>query len=69
VPPFLPFGMGMFTLCHCILDVYNFLFDFTEVGLSLRGDFRFALLNNVGNVKILGALGYRLNAFYIMMWT
>jgi hypothetical protein len=25
---FLPFGMGMFTLCHCILGIFNFLFDF-----------------------------------------
>jgi hypothetical protein len=23
-------GMGMFTLCHCILEVCNFLLDFTE---------------------------------------
>lgn len=26
---FLPFGIAMYILCHCILEVYNFLFDFT----------------------------------------
>jgi predicted membrane metal-binding protein len=27
---FLPFWDANFILCHCILEVYNFLFDFTE---------------------------------------
>jgi hypothetical protein len=28
LPPFLPFEMRMFTLCHFILELCNFLFDF-----------------------------------------
>jgi hypothetical protein len=29
MPPFLPFGMGMLTLCYWILKVYDVPFDFT----------------------------------------
>jgi hypothetical protein len=32
---FLPFGMGMFALCHCILEVYSFFFDFLQ-GLTAK---------------------------------
>jgi hypothetical protein len=28
VPPFVPFGMGMFTLGYCILEGCNFLLDY-----------------------------------------
>jgi hypothetical protein len=45
---FLSLGMGMLTLYHCILEVYNFLCDFTEAhdeefALCLRRDFKFGL--------------------------
>jgi hypothetical protein len=26
LPPFLSFEIGIFTLWHCVLDIYNFLF-------------------------------------------
>jgi hypothetical protein len=29
MPPSLPFGMEMFTLCHCIVEAYNLVLDFT----------------------------------------
>lgn len=28
---FIPFGMGMFTLCHCMWEVFKFHFDFSQV--------------------------------------
>jgi hypothetical protein len=62
--------MGMLTQCYYILEVCNFLFDFTgahsqEFAWNLR-DFEFGLLNNVETVKIQGTLGERLNAFCII---
>jgi hypothetical protein len=31
MPPFLPFGMGMFTLCHCRLEARKLMFYFYRV--------------------------------------
>lgn len=34
--PFLLFGMTIYILCHCMLEIYNlpFYFDFTEVTIE-----------------------------------
>lgn len=34
--PFSPFGMIMFILCHCMLEVCNLLFDFDFVGVAIK---------------------------------
>lgn len=57
-------GIRMFTLCHCILEVCNFLFYFIGITvkrlsllidrLSLSREFRLKFLNNVGTAKIFG---------------
>jgi hypothetical protein len=52
--------MGM---CHCILEVCNFLF-----ALRFRGDFGVELLNNIETVKTLGILRDGLNAFCFIRW-
>lgn len=30
MPPSLPFGKGMYILCHCMVEVCSLLFDFTR---------------------------------------
>jgi hypothetical protein len=69
---FLPYGMGMFTLCQHIVEVCNLLSDFCRdselrIALNLRGEF--GLLNNVGTVKTMGTPGDGMNACSIMRWT
>lgn len=34
MPQFFPFGMVMYILCHCMLEVCNLLFDFTGVSIK-----------------------------------
>lgn len=63
-------GMGMFTLCHCILDICNLLFDFQRRSrVCLESQLRLwtsVLLRNTGTVKIMKILGDALNVFCIV---
>lgn len=56
IPLFLLFEIGVFTPCHCKLEVFKFVLIFIgvcnqEFDLSLRGNFGFGLLSNTEIVK------------------
>jgi hypothetical protein len=68
-----PFWNADSNLCHCILEVYNFLFWFYR-GLQLRVCFDYQrtlwtwAFNSVGTMKTMGTLGDGLNGFCILRW-
>ena len=33
---FLPFGLAVYVLCHCMLEVYDLLFDFDFTGVTVK---------------------------------
>jgi hypothetical protein len=72
--PFLPFGMGMFILCHYTIEVCNLLLfcyrcSLLRVALRLRGENELGFLNSVGAINAMGTHGDGLNAFSIRRWT
>lgn len=70
--PFPPFGIGMFVLCHFMLELCTCFFIFTGAHSKelpwVLGVFELGLLDNVGTVKTMGTLGDGLNAFCVMRW-
>jgi hypothetical protein len=66
--------MQLFPMCHCILEVYNLIFDFCK-GSQLRVAFELHVrlwtraLGNDGNIKTLEIVGDGLNASFIMRWS
>jgi hypothetical protein len=70
---FLPFEMGMFSLCHCTLEVCNLFWILQGlIAKSLpcfRKDFELELFNSVGTFKTRGTYGDGPNAFCFIRWT
>lgn len=60
----LPLGMVMFTLQHCILEVYSFLFyKDLRICVSLESQKKAEFLNNIRTCETMGTLVIALNIF------
>lgn len=71
---FLPFGIGIFPLCCCMLKVLNFLFDFyrdsqLEFALGLKGDITLGIFSNAETFMTLSTHRHGVNVFYIKIFT
>lgn len=64
--PILPFGMGMLTLCHRILEVCKLLLSLHR--LIAKSLLESQIFKTIGTVKTMGILDVGLNAIYIMRW-
>jgi hypothetical protein len=65
---FLPFGMGMFTLCHCMMEVSNLLFDFT-VTSNIRIECKFEFWTMLDLLRLWGLLEVDyMHFFFRSLW-